>query len=428
MRVIIYFGSFNMAASNSALVLVLAELMDSEDEKPRRGKTRDWIKRRKESGYFQNIFQELKLEDRIGFRDMFRMSVGDYEYILSQISDLISTENRACGNKPIEPDERLALTLRYLATGESFKSLSYQFRISLAAVSYIIKGCCRAINERLQHIFIKVPDSSAKWQQISEKFEQRWNYPHALGAIDGKHVRIVKPDNGGSYYYNYKHTHSIILLAIAGPDYECLYADIGSNGRVNDSGIWNKCSLLQGIEDGSIKLPDDDYLMDECKMPYVFLGDDAFALKNFMMKPYPQQNLSADKRIYNYRHSRARRISENLFGILANRWRIYFTIINLEPEIVKDIALSTLILHNMLLKSHSSTNAYRPTSLTDYVNSNGEITEGEWRRDVITGDTFYPLQVPRSGHNAKASAKGIRDNFKDYFVTDGAVSWQWKYC
>ena len=57
-----------MAASNSALVLVLAELMD---EKPRRGKTRDWIKRRKESGYFQNIFQELNLEDRIGFRDMF---------------------------------------------------------------------------------------------------------------------------------------------------------------------------------------------------------------------------------------------------------------------------------------------------------------------------------------------------------------------
>ena len=89
-----------------------------------------------------------------------------------------------------------------------------------------------------------------------------------------------------------------------------------SNSRVN--GMLNKCSLLQAIDDRSVKLPEDDYLTNDCKLPYVFLGDDAFALKEFMKKPYPQQNLTADKRIYNYRHSRARRILENLFGILTN--------------------------------------------------------------------------------------------------------------
>ena len=95
-----------------------------------------------------------------------------------------------------------------------------------------------------------------------------------------------------------------------------------------------KCSLLQVIDHGSIKLPEDDYLTNDCKLPYVFLGADAFALKEFMMKPYPKQNLTADKRIYNCRHSRAMKILENLFGILANRWRIFFIIINLEPKIV----------------------------------------------------------------------------------------------
>ena len=68
--------------------------------------------------------------------------------------------------------------------------------------------------------------------KFSKKVETRWNYPHALGAIDGKHVTIRKPSNAGSYYYNYRHAHSIILLAIDGPEYECLYADVGSNGRV----------------------------------------------------------------------------------------------------------------------------------------------------------------------------------------------------
>ena len=103
-------------------------------------------------------------------------------------------------------------------------------------------------------------------------------------------------------------------MAIAGPEYECLYADVGSNGRVNDSGVWNKSSLLQAIQNGLLRLPKDDALPNGVITPYFFVGDDAFAIKKFMMKPYPQQNLTADMRVYNYRLSRARRISENLLA------------------------------------------------------------------------------------------------------------------
>ena len=99
---------------------VLTELVDSHDEKPRQVKTREWIKRTRESDYFQNIFQELKVEDQMGFKDKFRMSVTDYEFLLSQISDLISSNERISGNRPILADEKLALISRYLATGESF--------------------------------------------------------------------------------------------------------------------------------------------------------------------------------------------------------------------------------------------------------------------------------------------------------------------
>ena len=78
--------------------------------------------------------------------------------------------------------------------------------------------------------------------------------------------------------------------------------------------------LMARDKNGSVKLPKDDALpVNGVVVPYVFVGEDAFALKKFMMKPYPQQNLTADKRVYNYRHSRARKMSENLFGILANK-------------------------------------------------------------------------------------------------------------
>ena len=70
-------------------------------------------------------------------------------------------------------------------------------------------------------------------------------------------------------------------------------------------------------------------------MPYVLVGDDAFALKTYLMKPYAQQGLDAEKLVYNNRHSRARRILENLFGILANRWRFMHNVMLLHPDVIE---------------------------------------------------------------------------------------------
>ena len=127
--------------------MLLNELMESDDENPHRAKTRSWIKKRRYRGYFNNIIRELRIEDRFGFREMFRMDVIDFEYVLGKISDIILPKERLGGTDSIQSDERLALTVRVLATGETFQSLSFQIRISLNAVSYIVKGCCKAIFE-----------------------------------------------------------------------------------------------------------------------------------------------------------------------------------------------------------------------------------------------------------------------------------------
>ena len=105
---------------------MLNELMDSDDEKPRLGKTRwNWIKRREEKGYFNNIIKELRVEDRLGFREMFRMDMTDFEFILTKISNRILPKERLGGTNPVNADERLALTLRFLATVEAFGSLNH---------------------------------------------------------------------------------------------------------------------------------------------------------------------------------------------------------------------------------------------------------------------------------------------------------------
>ena len=103
--------------------------------------------------------------------------------------------------------------------------------------------------------YLKVPSTEDEWLSIAEKLKTRWQYPNAIGAIHGRHVVIRKPSYGGSHYYSYKYLHSIILMAIAGPSYECLYADVGANGRVNDSGVWNKCGFLKALENQELSIP-----------------------------------------------------------------------------------------------------------------------------------------------------------------------------
>ena len=193
----------------------MVELLDSEEEEETKGRgmRRSWLKKREELGYFTNIVRELQLEDTEGFKEMMRMDFKHFNEILNLIAPDITPQEIIGGNKVISAAERLTVTLRFLATGETFQSLSFQFCISDRAISYIVKEVCNAIVKYLVPLYLKVPSTEEEWLSIADKFETCQQYPKVIGAIDGKHVVIRKPSHGGSHYYNYKHSHSIILMA-----------------------------------------------------------------------------------------------------------------------------------------------------------------------------------------------------------------------
>ena len=323
------------------------------------------------------------------------------------------------GHRVITPGERLTLTLRFLATGETFVSLSYQFRISRSAISYIIQHVFKAIYKHMGPIYMQVPSTEEEWLAIASVFETRWQFPNALGAVDDKHIVMRPPADGGPQYYNYKHTHSIILMAIARPDYECIYADIGTN-----VGVWNKCGISSAIEDKTLVIPSPRTLpVGQTGVPFVFLGNDAFALKSYMMKPYPQPNLTTDKRIYNYRHSRGRRISENLFGILANRWRFYLSTLALPPR-----SIEILFWHHLYsIISYAKGRQGTYTALQDYwtqktiLGNSSWYMEARYRRGY---DTFtrapYWSQCDKNCENRQGDFQGL--------LYEREVEWQWENC
>ena len=180
----------------------------------------------------------------------------------------------------------------------------------------------------------------------------------------------------------------------------------------------------KALENNTLNLPKPLFIDSNSKITYVCVGDDAFPLTTYMMKPYPQKDLSIDKKIFNYRLSRARRISENAFGILAARWRVFCKPFALHPEKVKIITFSILILHNWLRSEPNSGKIYIPPNLIDYEDiATDTIIPGDWRKDVPNG-TWLDLE-PSQCRNSTKQAKDIREDFK-VFMNLGSVPWQWK--
>jgi hypothetical protein len=65
------------------------------------------------------------------------------------------------------------------------------------------------IIEALKNIYLEEPNQE-KWNDIAAGFKNNKHFPNCIGAVDGKHIRIKKPNNAGSLFYNYKHFHSTV--------------------------------------------------------------------------------------------------------------------------------------------------------------------------------------------------------------------------
>ena len=138
-------------------------------------------------------------------------------------------------------------------------------------------------------------------------------------------------------------------MALVDADYEFIYVDIGCNGRISDGGVFRNCSLSKEIEHNNLNILPPRVICEEIQpLPYVIVADDAFHLKENIMKYYPLHNLSHEKIIFNFHLSRSRRIVENTFGILASRFRIFLSPMHLAPENSENVTLASCVLHNVL--------------------------------------------------------------------------------
>lgn len=292
---------------------------------------------------------------------------------------------------------------RYLASGCSYKDLHYSFRVGVSTIRNIVRQVTQSIWNNLHDEFMTLPNTPNEWEQIANGFWTKANFPHCLGAVDGKHIRLKKPSNSGSMYFNYKEYFSIVLLAVVDAQYRFLYVNVGAFGKDCDSSILKDSILWKKLIQGTLNIPIPKPLHGQLQTaPFVFIGDEGFALHDNLLRPFGGTHLDKKKRIFNYRLTRARRYVECAFGILANKWRIFHRPIDVQEETAIWIVKACTMLHNFVREKDG------------FSVENTDLKE-------MHLDNLPNAQIRRGG----ISANSIRTTFADYFLTEpGSVSWQ----
>ncbi|OXA48620.1 protein ANTAGONIST OF LIKE HETEROCHROMATIN PROTEIN 1 [Folsomia candida] len=264
------------------------------------------------------------------------MSRATFEFICCELKPALARKDTVFRNAvPLE--KRVAVALHLLKSTCDPATVADLYGIGESTAKKVLKEFCQAVNKLLRPKFLK-PPTLDDLNNIVNGFEQLWDFPNCIGALDGSHIPILRPAECGTDYYNYKKYFSIVLMAVADHKYKFWYANVGQAGRNSDSTFFARTKLHERLSNGTLLGGNSWHL----------ISDAAFPLKDWLLKPYlDNENTPAYQKEFNFRLSRARMVIKNAFGRLKGRWRILLRRMDNSVPVAIDIVNTCVILHNI---------------------------------------------------------------------------------
>ncbi|KAK3916792.1 Protein ANTAGONIST OF LIKE HETEROCHROMATIN PROTEIN 1 [Frankliniella fusca] len=244
-------GYINRRTRKLSLLILASSCLHKCQDQPQRphGKSgRRWWQRplfrsHDEFGAWNTLIPLLRETDEDLFFNFLRMTPGSFDRLLKKVSPFLQKKS---WRKAIDPGERLAITLRYLASGDSQTSLSYLFRVLSPAICRIVLEVTTVLWSVLKtEVFPEL--SQDTWLRTSAEFEVMWNIPHCVGAIDGKQVQVKAFPHSGSRWFGYKKVHCMTLLAVSDAKHKFSIVETGASGKRADANIFHKSTFAQGL-------------------------------------------------------------------------------------------------------------------------------------------------------------------------------------
>ena len=301
-----------------------------------------WTKERSSYWWDHIVKQTFTPRDWL---DNFRMSQATFVYVCNELRSTIEKANTEM-RKAIPVEQRVALTLWYLATNADYRTIGHLFGVSKATVCMVTKEVCNAIVKVLLPRYIQVP-AGDELKKVVEGFRNDLGFPQCAGVIDGTHIPIISPEECPSDYYNRKGFHSIIMQGMVDNRGHFTEVYIGWPGRVHDARVFVNSSLFKRGQDGTL-FPDWKETICNKEIPLLVLGDPAYPLLSWLMKAFPDNgSLSRQQKTFNYRLSKARVVVEHAYGRLKGRWRCLLKRNDILIHDLPKLVAACCVLHNV---------------------------------------------------------------------------------
>lgn len=272
-----------------------------------------------------------------------------------------------------------------------------------------------------------MPTEEKEWLDIADTFERKWNFSHCAGAFSARHIAIDEPLNNGTIFLNHKGFHSILLIAVVNANYEFMYFDVGMNGGCDKYYMYTATSFFEVMIDDNMNLPKDSLLPGtDVSVPYVFVADTDYVIEN-IMRPYSLENITYEEKIFNYRFSRAKRVADNAFGVLFERFGVLHKNIYINERDLNSVGVACCALHNYLAKTNEEYIPRESLDIEDEVNQRFQTASWRLKREegVDWEDTHPLLSVPK-GLEEFPDTKGklVREKFMKYFNNENKLPFQ----
>uniref|UniRef100_A0A8C3FK40 DDE Tnp4 domain-containing protein n=1 Tax=Chrysemys picta bellii TaxID=8478 RepID=A0A8C3FK40_CHRPI len=295
----------------------------------------------------------------------------------------------------ITVEKRVAIALWKLATPDSYRSVGNRFGVGKSTVGAAVMQVAKAITELLLPKIVTLGNV----QVIVDGFAAM-GFPNCGGAIDGTHIPILAPEHQGSQYINCNRYFSIVLQALVDHKGRFTSINVGWPGRVHDARVFRNTSLFKWLQQG-IYFPDQKITVGDVDMPIVILGDPAYPLMPWLMKPYTG-SLDSSHELFNYRLSKCRMVVERAFGCLKGRWHTLLTRSDLSQTNIPIVIAACCVLHNLC-------------------ESKGETFMAGWEVEANRLAADYVQPDTRAIRIAHQEALSIREALKTSFMTGQAT-------